>query len=315
MAEGPDLSAVLVTDRWETIRRTVDHLRSQTARERLELVVVAPPGEALDGDGLADFRWTQRVDADTLASLYVARAAGVRAAQAPVVAFTESHAYPDPGWAEALIETHCGPWGAVGPVMRNGNPQHAASWGNHFVNFGFWLDPLPAGSIERLPAHNTSYKRSLLLDFGEDLPRMLQSETELQWRLRSAGHDLYFEPAAKTAHENMVRRLPSTLDAFDKMRVFGAMRAEGWSAPRRVAYAGGLPLIFAIRLRQVLRDVRRSGRGHELPAALPMVLAALGGGVAGEAVGYLTGRTGADSAVRRQVDYELHGERLQPSTT
>lgn len=58
-----------------------------------------------------------------------ARAAGIRQANAPVVAFVEDHSYPDPDWAERLIEAHRKLWAAVGPVMMvNANPATMISW-------------------------------------------------------------------------------------------------------------------------------------------------------------------------------------------
>src|SRR5437764_14845225 len=40
---APEMSVILVTpDRFETLRETVEHLRAQTAKDRLEIVIVAP---------------------------------------------------------------------------------------------------------------------------------------------------------------------------------------------------------------------------------------------------------------------------------
>ena len=45
---SPEMSVVIVTpDRYETIRKTMDHLRVQTARHRLEIVIVAPSAARL----------------------------------------------------------------------------------------------------------------------------------------------------------------------------------------------------------------------------------------------------------------------------
>jgi hypothetical protein len=55
---SPEMSVVIVTpDRYETIRKTMEHLRVQTARHRLEIVIVAPSAArlALPGRELDDF--------------------------------------------------------------------------------------------------------------------------------------------------------------------------------------------------------------------------------------------------------------------
>jgi hypothetical protein len=42
-------------------------------------------------------------------------------ARAPIVALAEDHAFPAPGWAEALIAAHRDPWAAIGAVIRHPN--------------------------------------------------------------------------------------------------------------------------------------------------------------------------------------------------
>ena len=102
---------VLATDEMETVEEAVSHLRAQTASDRLELVVVAPPSEVEQAeiDKLAGFHSVRAVAHDPRPSSPPPRAAGVGAARAPLVGFTETHCFPEPGWAEALIEAHRGP--------------------------------------------------------------------------------------------------------------------------------------------------------------------------------------------------------------
>ena len=58
-----------------------------------------------------------------------ARAAGVRAASAPIVFIGETHSYPQPGWAEALLTAFEGPWAAVVPAIGNANPNGRSELG------------------------------------------------------------------------------------------------------------------------------------------------------------------------------------------
>ena len=78
-----ELSVILATDRFETIRDTVAHLRAQTAREEIELVVVAPTarGLELEVDGFAAVRVVE-ADAD-LFDVARLRAAGRRTRAGP----------------------------------------------------------------------------------------------------------------------------------------------------------------------------------------------------------------------------------------
>ena len=46
---SPEISVVIVTpDNFETIRITIDCLRKQTAKDRMEVVIVAPSAERLN---------------------------------------------------------------------------------------------------------------------------------------------------------------------------------------------------------------------------------------------------------------------------
>jgi hypothetical protein len=311
MSAGPELSVILVTpDSYETLRRTVAWLRAQTARDAIELLIVAPSraGLGLDEAELEAFHGFQVVEVGRVRSVAAGNAAGVRAARAPVVVFGEDHSYPQPEWAEALIAAHREPWAAVGPVVANANPRSAVSWADFLPGYGPWLDPTPGGEVTYLPGHNSSYKRDLLLELGDDLDPMLNAESVLHWELRARGHGLYLEPRAKTRHFNF-SRLPIYLQAtFLHARTFAAERARGgrWGTLRRVAYAGAWPLIPLVRLRRVFRDLGRAREHGVFPRVLPPVVLGLVVSALGEATGYLLG---PGDAPERVSAFEFHRDR------
>ncbi len=306
----PEMSVILVTpDCYETIRKTIKHLRAQTVRDRLEIVIVVPSAEELnlDESELKDFFQFRVVEVGEIKSVAGAKAEGIRLSSAPAVALAEDHCYPDPGWAEALIKAHRQPYAAVGPVMRNANPESLISWADLLIGYGPWLDPAPAGSVEHLPGHNSSYKRAVLLDYGDDLATMLEAETVLHWHLRAKGYDLYLEPAAKTSHTNFARLSAWMRVQFHGGRVFAADRAQHWSLGRRLLYTGGAPLIPLVRLCRILRQMRRLGRRCGL---LPRVLPALIIGLSLDAVGQMAGYAwGAGNSKRQLFQFEFHRER------
>ncbi|MGQ0539084.1 MAG: glycosyltransferase family 2 protein, partial [Gemmatimonadaceae bacterium] len=109
------MSVVLATPgSFAGVHTTVAALTAQTARDRLELVLVTPRRAVLQPDGavLGAFGWHQVVEVADFGSLGPANAAGVRAARAPIVALAEDHCFPDPDWAQHLISAHEGPWAA-----------------------------------------------------------------------------------------------------------------------------------------------------------------------------------------------------------
>lgn len=316
MERVADLSVVIVTpDRYDTIRKTIGYLRSQTVAERIEIVVVAPSGESLDLDAahLQPFAGFRVVEVGRVDSLGEGNAAGVREASAPIVALLEDHSRPERHWAEAILAAHREDWAAVGPAMGNPNPKSAVSWADFLLAFGTWWIPTPSGEIDHLPTHNASYKRSVLLEYGPELESLLKAEIILQWDLCARGHRLYLDSDARVYHVNfelLRSMLPVQLHAG---RVFAAVRSRGWRPAKRALYAGGSPVIPWIRLRHVLRQIARRPGRSELPVAVyPIILLGLATSALGEALGYALG---IGNAGRNLGRYEFHRDRHRRRST
>ncbi|HEV8712233.1 MAG TPA: glycosyltransferase [Candidatus Binatia bacterium] len=288
---APDLSVVIVTpDCYQTIRKTIRHLRAQTVKDRLEIVIVAPSADtlALEESELREFCQFRVVEVGMIRSIGEANAVGVRHASAAMVALTEDHVSPDPGWAEALLAAHQEPWAAVGPEVRNANPESLISWADFLIGYGPWSEPATAGEMEHLPGHNSSYKRTILLDYGPELPTLLQAESVLHWDLRAKGYRLYIEPKAKIAHLNFTLWSTWLPAQFYSGRLFAAVRARRWSLLRRLFYTGGALLIPPVRLSRLLRQrPRSSGRPRMLwLRAVPVLILGLVVSALGEMIGY-----------------------------
>jgi len=306
---APDLSVVVVTPAgFDVVRRTVEHLRAQTVRERIELVLVAPDpaelgelGAALDG-----FWGTRMVEAGPLTTTGRAMEAGFRVAAAPRLSYVEEHCYPMPGWAEAVIAAHEGPWAAVGSALENANPESVVSWAMLFMDFGPAVELAEPGEARALPSHQTSYTRAALEGHDQELHELLEVEAVLQAALLARGDRLYMESAARRSHLN-----PTRVRSMVRGQLLAGMqyaplriRQERFSLPRRVAYAAAAPLILLVQLRRTLREIARTGRTRELlPRMLPALLAGLAAQQAGETLGYLTGRQGI--APERRLSLEL----------
>jgi hypothetical protein len=304
------LSVIILTpDRLATIGKTLRYFAAQNVAAQLEIVIVAPSASnlELDESSLQHFQSHSVVETGPMISTARARAAGVRAASAPIVAFAEDHSYPAPGWAEVLIERHQETWAAVGPAMANANPRTITSWANLLIEYSEWLHPCPSGEREHLPGHNSSYKRSLLLEYGDRLEQMLDAESILHWDLRRKGDRLYLEGAAQTFHENFSRPLPCLPLRFNGGRLFAAARSSTWPVWRRALFALGSPLIPFLRFARITRQLFAAGRPrHLLPRLTPALLVGLIIDGAGELVGYLLG---PGRAMAKLSGMEFHRER------
>jgi hypothetical protein len=301
----PKMSVVvLAADGFAGIRRTMRHLEAQTARDDLEIVYVTGSAQCLLNAPDELNRMNHRiVEVPAMESTPVARAAGVRRASAPIVAFAEDHSFPEPRWAELLIQAHQNSWAGVGPAMCNGNPSSSLSWINLAIEYGPWLDPLPATEVEHLPGHNSSYRREILLTYGPELEAMLEAESVLHWDLRRRGYRLYLETGARTAHFNYSRFGYTIRLRFFGGRQFAAARARRWSILRRLSYGIASPLIPLVRFKRILSDVRRAGPSlWRRPQMLPMLILILMVDGAGEFCGYVFG-SGRSNEVLTDLEF------------
>jgi hypothetical protein len=304
----PRLSVVVLTDSFATIRDVVDHLLAQTVADQVELVIVAPSRDLanLPSTGLERLAGVQVVE-HPLLPLGPARAAGVRASRGDVVVLGETHAFAAPQWAERQLAAHEGPWGAVAPGVGNANPGGAFSWAIFLQDYGRWPPGVPAGEIDEPPTHNTSYKRALLLPFGESLDELLRRGGDIHAMLRREGHRLYAEPSARIDHLNVTAVRPWIVERVYAGRLFAAARCEGWSARRRFAYGAASPLIAVV----VYARAARTMRVHATLATMPRgvrTLLALGSllWAAGEGLGYVGGYGRSEE---RMLEYEMHKAR------
>jgi len=310
MRSDPELSVVVVTPGgFEVVRKAVSHVRAQRASDRIEIVVVAPDREHLGpvGDALDGFWGHRIVEAGRITTTGRALAAGFRAATAPLIGYVEEHSYPEPGWADAVIEAHRGPWAAVGVSLLNANPDTLVSWAMLFLDFAPNVELARPGEVTALPSHHTVYKRDAIAGHREELHQLLEVEAVLQSALVRRGDGLYAESAARQMHVNVSRVRSMVRGQFLGGRQYAPLRVrqEGFSIARRAAYAAAAPAIVLVQLRRILTQVARAGRTRDLiPRMLPVLLLGLVAEQAGETAGYLGAGQGGAPEDRMSVELE-----------
>jgi len=288
------LSVILVvTESFRSIRLTVRHLHEQTVRRLIELVIVAPDEESLSDrrpGELEGFSRVTVVEVGPISNVDRALAPGILRASAPVVALIEDHAYPEPEWAETLLEAHRGPWAAVGSEFVNANPKSSLSWVSMLVAYGRWLTPANRGEIDMVSRHNSSFKRRVLDGYGEGLADRLGRGGDLLQDLRARGNRFYLEPRSRIAHANPSRLSAMAELRFNAGRLFGARRAEtnDWTLLIRLLRAGASPIVPFIKLGRIQRQLLRE-RSDLVPRVYPALLLGLTLDALGEAFGYLFG--------------------------
>lgn len=300
------MSVVLATDTYATIRAVIERFRRQTVRERLELVLVTPAAEAHAAEAAlgAGFGAHRIVPVDSIVPLARARAKGVRAATAPLVFIGETHSYPHPRMAEALIGAHASPCAVVVPAFLNANPDGPLSWAAFLSDYGTWVDGLPARDLRSVPTYNAAFRRSFLLGFGERLELALAQGEEMLAGLRARGERARFEPTARIDHANVSRMAPWLHQRYLVGRIVAANRSARWPLVRRLGYVLGSPLIPAVLLARRLEGVRAASRRSIPVGTVPALVLGNVVKAAGEMIGYARGARGFSH--ERLDEYEVH---------
>jgi hypothetical protein len=309
---APALSVVLVTPgRYERIRKTMNHLHSQSLCARMEVIIVCPSLAELHACDPAwqDFFEVRCIEVGVIRSTGEVRAAGAVEARAAVVAFAEDHCFPGPGWAEALVKAHRDEWAGVGATLTNANPSSMLSWADLFLNFGPCVMRESGGVSHFIPWHNSSYPKAALNEYGDGLARMLEVEGVLHLDQERRGRELFLCAAATTGHVN-ISRFDSFLSGhFWGARMFWAalIREKRWPLWKRLALAAASPALGVLRIGRALREMCRAGKLRRL---FPAVLPALCVGAAAIALGALAGAlAGSGDAVSHRISVELYRDR------
>ena len=298
----------------ERVQRALDRLCAQTAREAIEIVVVDLAREEVPPLVTPPEAPVEILRLPGVQEWAVARRAGLEQTSGPVVAFVEEHCFTEPGWAQALIEAHEGPWASVGYGFRNANPQSYVSRSAMLADYGLWLDPVPRGRVQFLPGNNVSYKRDAFLALGDRLGAALASDFVAHEAFRTDGLPMFVEPAAQAAHLNFTTVWETGLTNYVWCRAMAAQRARtaGWSLPRRAAHAAVTPATAPVyriaRLARTLGARRRLWR--PFAAGFPVILVVSMCAAIGEAAGYLLGPGAAEAQLKR---WELDVERGAPA--
>lgn len=290
-----ELSIVLPTDNYETVRAVLEHVRRQTIVDRLEVILVVP--DEAEIPETSTFVRQKIVRVRSTSSFAAARAAGISAATASYIFMAETHSYLRPDAAEKmLMAARSGDWSIVLPGFENANPRRVLSWASFLVDYGRWTPISPAGETRDVPLFNALFRRSNLPQTSADLARAISHGDEILLIMRAQNARIYFEPAARIAHLNLDFLASSFHEQFLAGAMIGRQRAERWSLFKRLAYLLASPLIPFVLFRRNFLGAWRTIRARQLSwFTLPAMFVLYIGKALGELLGY-AGLTSARQA-------------------
>jgi hypothetical protein len=301
----PRLSFVLPSEHAATTTAVLAAATANAIWSETEVVVVCGTRERLalteaDVPGGAALRIVELARIDSMAQ---ARAAGVRAATAPLVFLAETHGFPQPGCLDALVAALAEPrYGVAVPAFESANPERPGSWAALALSYLYMLEPHDDRDT-RIPCYNCCFRREALIAFGDQLPEALAVGTRMRTLLAEHGYAAHREPSARLRHLNVARVRSLALDRLYASRTWAAARGERWGRGKRLLALAATPLVPPLL---VLRTVRSPQWRRVRPELPRWTVAALWWAACWSAAGVaLAGLSGAGSAPERLVAIEL----------
>ena len=192
--------ALAVDEQRERGALALEAILRQESPPPFEVIVVDRGADRFPAlEGSADPR-VRTIPVDSRSGYGDTAARGVLEARAPVVAFVEEHVAVFPNWVAAVAQAHRGPWAAICGELHTTSLATPAAVLVELISRQHWSAPAAGGETRVLRWQNVAYKRAALMRYAEQLPTLMQSESELFRRLRSDGERLYVDPAVKATH-------------------------------------------------------------------------------------------------------------------
>ena len=240
-----------------------------------------------------------------------ARAAAVRAAAAPIVAFLEDHTVPDRKWAEEVrlaFDRSSNDINSVCYAFTNGSPDTYFYRSVFMVEYGALAHPLPEGEPPSTTANNIAYRREMLVSLGDKLDDLLEMDFFLQ---RFLGDDFkaISAPRAIVSHQTNTRLRDLVAGHFKYAQLFSnrRLRHEAWSIPKRILGVVCVPFMVPIlRLMRLFVAIRGRSLARDAVLGLPVILLLYLSCSLGEAAGLLQG---GDISARTVIWLELEAPR------
>jgi hypothetical protein len=183
------------------------------------------------------------------------RAETVRMARAPLVLFLEEHSAALPGWAEATIAAlNDGYAGVSGQIVDD----HTRVRNTDAVKI--CNDSVPIPPNKRRPSRqlcwgNASYRRDALLEFGDELPPLLQNETMVCEMLLRKGYKLCEDGAVRQVHVREATLNEHGRGAYHLHRSSARLRASlfNWSPLQKMVAVVASPFTPFLRTFKIIR--------------------------------------------------------------
>ena len=280
------------TEDTDRVIETIEALDPAVSGETCEIVIADRLQDELTGRIRRDYPHVRIIDCPAGMTLTEMRTLAFEASNAPIVAVTEDHCVPAPGWAATLKKAfdEGGPeLVAVGGSVVNGVTDSGLDWATYLCEYSFFSPPVAQGQSDILPGMNVAYRRNAL----EAVPRGLLvsgfwETTVHPLLLRNGGRFLSLNELVMFHKKRFSWGLFAS-QRFIYSRYFAGLRFGDAALPKRAAASLASLALPPVLLMRAVKAARSKGLGKEMLRASPYLLALYCVWAVGESVGALKG--------------------------
>ena len=175
-----------------------------------------------------------------------------------IIAFIEEHVTVPSGWARETLRRHAEGYAGVTGNFIAGNPHQRFARILFSITYGTYILPQNPGPTEHMPADNSSFIRSKLLKYGDEMEMLFNTDNLLIQRLLADGEKCYRAGELNLRHwnEHILADGWRALFYWNQMYICNACRDEefgrfraGWRvcSPRRWFLSSGCGKVFGRR--------------------------------------------------------------------
>ena len=189
-----------------------------------------------------------------------------------IVAVTEDHCVPGPGWARQLRDAFAGggdDLAAVGGSVVNGVCDRGLDWATFICEYSFFTPPVAEGRTADLPGMNVAYRRSVLEAADRERLRSGFWETTLHPDLVAKGHTLLSMNQLAMFHKKRFSWRLFASQRFVYSRYYAGLRFQDAGMVKRLAAGAASLLLPPILMYRMTRAVAAKGLQREYMRALP----------------------------------------------
>lgn len=293
--QGPSLAVVLgrvSTEDTDRVIETIEALDPAISGEPCEIVIADRLQDSLTNKIRRDYPHVRLIGCPADMTLPEMRTLAFEASRAPIVAVTEDHCVPTPGWAKTIVTAFDkgGPdLVAVGGSVVNGVTDTGLDWATYLCEYSFFSPPVAQGKSAVLPGMNVAYRRTALKSVPRELLTSGFWETTVHPLLLQKGGGFLSLNELVMLHKKRFSWGLFASQRFIYSRYFAGLRFGDAALPKRVAASLASLALPPLLLLRAIKAARSKGLGREMWRASPYLVPLYFIWAVGESVGALRG--------------------------